>query len=83
MKTFRKGGRKTLANDDDCGDGTWPPRPVTPERPGRSGYNERAESSLPRSGLLEPIDAADSRDSRSVWRIPRSRAADRGRSPSA
>jgi len=80
VKTFRKGGRKTLASDDDCGDGTWPPRPVTPERPGRSGYNERAESSLPRSGLLEPPDAMDSRQRPAGWIIPWSRAIDRGRS---
>jgi len=35
--------------------------PVTPAATERPGYNQEAGSSLPRSGLLEPGDAADSR----------------------
>jgi hypothetical protein len=60
VKPFRKGGRKTLANDDDCGDGTWPPSQETRAEKWLRGYTERAEISLPRSGLLEQSDAADS-----------------------
>ena len=54
VEPFRKGGRKTLANDDDCGEGVGPPSQETRAEKRLRGYNERAEISLPRSGLLEP-----------------------------
>jgi hypothetical protein len=61
VKPFRKGGRKTLANDDDCGDDAGPPNPETRAEKRLRGYTEGTEISLPRSGLLEPPDAMDSR----------------------
>jgi hypothetical protein len=61
VEPFRKGGRKTLANDDDCRDGVGPPSQETRAEKRLRGYTERAEISLPRSGLLEQRDAADSR----------------------
>jgi hypothetical protein len=61
VKPFRKGGRKTLANDDDCRGGMWPPSRETRAEKRLRGYTEGAEISLPRSGLLEPPDAMDSR----------------------
>jgi hypothetical protein len=61
VKRIRKGGRKTLANDDDCGDGVGPPSRETRAEKRLRGYTEGAEISLPRSGFLEPPDAMDSR----------------------
>jgi hypothetical protein len=61
VKPFRKGGRKTLANDDDWRDDAGPPNPETRAEKRLRGYTEGAEISLPRSGLLEQSNAADSR----------------------
>jgi hypothetical protein len=61
VKPFRKGGRKTLANDDDCRDGTRPPVPVRRAEESSPNYNEDAGIRLPRSGLLEQSLAAESR----------------------
>ncbi len=60
MKPFRKGGRTILANDDDCGDGTGPPRQETRAEKGLCGYTEGAKLSLPRSGLHELAIPRDS-----------------------
>ena len=61
MNPFRKGGRKTLASDDDCGDDAGPPSQETRAEKRLRGYTERAEISLPRSGLLEPSIATERR----------------------
>ena len=61
MKPIRKGGRKTLANDDDWATGPSQPLPVTHAGTRRPGYTDLEGISLPRSGLLEPPDAMDSR----------------------
>jgi hypothetical protein len=61
VKPFRKGRRTTLANDDDCRDGVGPPSQEIRAEMRLRGYTERAEISLPQSGLLEQSDAADSR----------------------